>query len=248
MSKKLLVQKFGGTSLAGLDGFEASAAVIGRYTDEYQVIVVLSAVKGVTDLLLLAIDTAVEGDSGAEPLEVAIARERSIVEELAGQGVQTPLGKAFLEEQHATLTRRVEGIRLLGQCPDETRARILASGEGFSSRLMVDVLNHKGYSAQWSDTDVLPLANEDWLDSLVDTEAAAPLLKARRGFTVGTATETSSCSDAMEPIIRLPLSLLPSARAFAKSGKTWTVSLLPTHASLQTPAASTRSVTTKPWS
>ena len=59
-----------------------------------------------------------------------------------------------------TSAARVEGIRLLGQCPDETRARILASGEGFSSRLMVDVLNHQGFRAQWSDTDVLPLANE----------------------------------------------------------------------------------------
>jgi aspartokinase/homoserine dehydrogenase 1 len=179
MGRRLLVQKFGGTSLADLAGFEASAAVIGRYTDEYQVIVVLSAVKGVTDLLLSAIDAAVEGDSGAEHLEEAITRERSIVQDLAEQGVQTPLGNAFLEEQHSTLTRRVEGIRLLGQCPDETRARILASGEGFSSRLMVDLLNFKGLCAQWSDTDVLPLANEDWLDSLVDTEAAAPLLKAR---------------------------------------------------------------------
>ena len=179
MGKKLLVQKFGGTSLADLSGFEASATVIGRYTDEFQVIVVLSAVKGVTDLLLSAIDTAVEGGNGAQHLEEAIARERAIVQDLAEQGVQTPLGNSFLEEQHATLTRRIEGIRLLGQCPDEARARILASGEGFSSRLMVDLLSHKGFRAQWSDTDVLPLANESWLDSLVDTEAAAPLLKAR---------------------------------------------------------------------
>jgi aspartokinase/homoserine dehydrogenase 1 len=179
MNKKLLVQKFGGTSLADLAGFEASAAVISRYTDEYQVIVVLSAVKGVTDLLLAAIDTAVEGGNGAEHLEQAITRERSVVQDLAEKGVETPLGSAFLEEQHATLARRVEGIRLLGQCPDETRARILATGEGFSSRLMVDLLNQLGFRAQWSDTDVLPLANEDWLDSLVDTEAAAPLLKDR---------------------------------------------------------------------
>ena len=48
--KKLLVQKYGGTSLADLTGFEASASDIGRYTDDYKVIVVLSAVKGVTDL------------------------------------------------------------------------------------------------------------------------------------------------------------------------------------------------------
>jgi aspartokinase/homoserine dehydrogenase 1 len=178
-ARKLLVQKFGGTSLADLAGFEASAAVIGRYTDDYQVIVVLSAVKGVTDLLLAAINTAVKGESGAIHLEEAIARERAIVEDLANRGVETPLGSAFLDEQYSILTRRVEGIRLLGQCPDETRARILASGEGFSSRLMVDVLTHQGFRAQWSDTDVLPLANEAWLDSLVDTEAAAPLLKER---------------------------------------------------------------------
>ena len=179
MDKALLVQKFGGTSLADLAGFEASAAVIGLYLDRYRVLVVLSAVKGVTDLLLTAIDTAVDGGDGAAHLDEAIQRERSIIQDLSERGIETPLGSAFLEEQKEILSRRVEGVRLLGQCPDETRARILASGEGFSSRLMVDLLTHQGFRAQWSDTDVLPLANDSWLDSLVDTEAAAPLLKAR---------------------------------------------------------------------
>ena len=177
--KKLLVQKFGGTSLADLAGFEASATVIGRYTDEHQVIVVLSAVRGVTDLLLAAMDSAVEGGDGAEQLEKAISAERTILEALAEQGVATPLASEFLEEQNSTLKQRVEGIRLLGQCPDETRAGFWPVGEGFSSRLMVDVLHHQGFRAQWSDTDVLPLANASWLDSLIDIESAAPLLKDR---------------------------------------------------------------------
>ena len=60
LKKPVLVQKFGGTSLADLNGFEASAAVIGQYAAERRVVVVLSAVKGVTDLLLAAIDTAVD--------------------------------------------------------------------------------------------------------------------------------------------------------------------------------------------
>ena len=178
-NKKLLVQKFGGTSLADLQGFNASADVIESHATGRRVIVVLSAVKGVTDLLLAAIDTAVEGESGAEYLEKAIKSERIIISDLSEQGISTPLASEFLEEQQSTLTRREEGIRLLGQCPDETRAKILASGEGFSSRLMVDLLRHRGLSAQWSDTDVLPLANENWLDSLVDIEAAVPLLKER---------------------------------------------------------------------
>jgi aspartokinase/homoserine dehydrogenase 1 len=177
--QQLLVQKFGGTSLADLDGFNASAGVVESHIGEGQVIVVLSAVKGVTDLLLAAIDSAVAGESGREPLDEAIAREQRIVDDLARQDVPTPLASAFLEEQAATLAKRVEGIRLLEQCPDETRAKILASGEGFSSRLMVDLLRHRGSNAAWSDTDVLPLADEDWMDSLVDIEAAAPLLKAK---------------------------------------------------------------------
>jgi len=178
-NRDILVQKFGGTSLADLRGFEASAAVIARYAGDRQVVVVLSAVKGVTDLLLAAIDTAVAGDDGAVHLKEAFARQRAIVDDLASQGVATPEASAYFKDQEEILFRRVEGIRLLGQCPDEARARILASGEGFSSRLMVDVLNQRGLRAQWSDTDVLPLANEDWLDSLIDIEAAAPKLRER---------------------------------------------------------------------
>jgi len=178
-NKEILVQKFGGTSLADLQGFEASAAVVAQYAAEQQVVVVLSAVKGVTDLLLAAIDTAVEGGDGAVHLREAFAHQRAIVEDLASQGVPTPEASAYFKDQEEILFRRIEGIRLLGQCPDEARARILASGEGFSSRLMVDVLNHQGIRTQWSDTDVLPPANEDWLDSLIDIDAAAPRLRER---------------------------------------------------------------------
>jgi len=180
-NSELLVQKFGGTSLADLEGFNASADVIESYAVARRVIVVLSAVKGVTDLLLAAIDTAVEGGNGAQYVEQAIDSERMIIDELSKQDISTPLAGKFLEEQQSTLTRREKGIRLLGQCPDETRAKILASGEGFSSRLMVDLLQHRGLNAQWSDTDVLPLANDSWLDSLVDVEAAVPLLAERLG-------------------------------------------------------------------
>ena len=177
--KPYLVQKYGGTSLADLRGFDASASIIGEYTDTYRVVVVLSAVRGVTDLLLAAIDTAVAGEDGTPHLDEAIRRERAIVDDLAAEGAATPWASEFLAEQGEVLSRMVEGIRLLGQCPDETRARILATGEGFASRLMVDVLRGRGFDAQWSDTDVLPLADDSWLDSLVDIDAAAPRVRER---------------------------------------------------------------------
>ena len=175
----LLVQKFGGTSLADYAGFKASAEVIRQYGGDGQVIVVLSAVKGVTDLLLAAIDQAVGGENGQVHLDEALARERAIIAAMAAAGIGSRLGSAFIEEQAAEVGRRIEGVRMLGQCPDRVRAWILATGEGFSSRLMVDLLQYEGVSCAWSDADALPLANDDWLDSLVDIEAAAPRLAER---------------------------------------------------------------------
>jgi aspartokinase/homoserine dehydrogenase 1 len=183
LNASLLVQKFGGTSLADYTGFKASAEVIcqgsGNGGGAGQVAVVVSAVKGVTDLLIAAIDRAVSGEDGRAAIELALASERSILEDMAADGVATPLASGFLAEQATQLTQRIEGVRLLGQCPDRVRAALLATGEGFSSRLMVDLLKHRGIAAEWSDADVLPLANEDWLDSLVDIEAARPLLRER---------------------------------------------------------------------
>jgi aspartokinase len=157
----LVVQKFGGTSLADYAGFRASADVIEHYGGDGQVIVVLSAVKGVTDLLLAAIDQAVGGESGSQHMQEALQRERSIIAAMTVDGIATPLGSAFLQEQSELLTQRIEGVRMLGQCPDRS-ARILATGEGFCSRLMVDYLQHRR-GCCLSDADALPLANDNWL-------------------------------------------------------------------------------------
>ncbi len=185
-ARPIVVQKIGGTSLADLNGFMASADVICSHIASYRVVVVVSAVKGVTDLLEAAILAATghdESRAGSEKqcLEEAIGRERAIVEALNSGGAELPLSTDYLGTQQQRLAEQLEGMRMLGQCPDETRAALLATGESFSSRLMVDLLCSRDIDAAWSDTDVLPLANDDYLDSLIDLEAAAPLLRDRLG-------------------------------------------------------------------
>jgi aspartokinase/homoserine dehydrogenase 1 len=175
--KPILVQKFGGSTLADGAGFNACADVVQAHVDGHRIVVVLSAVKGVTDGLIAAIETAVAGGDPAPRLAQAMENQRVILESI-GEG-KSPLAGDFLEEQQRQLAERLEGVRLLGQCPDETRAKILASGEGFSSRLMADLLAQRGVAVQWSEADVLPLANRDWLDSLVDIEAAGEALADR---------------------------------------------------------------------
>src|SRR5262249_29321876 len=67
MSRKrpLLVMKFGGTSVGDAARFRQCAEIVQQAAVSNQVIVVVSAVAGVTDLIFRTIDCARHGDSAA---------------------------------------------------------------------------------------------------------------------------------------------------------------------------------------
>ncbi len=175
----MLVQKFGGSSLADVAGFQASGALIREYASKEPVVVVLSAVYGVTNLLIEAIDLAVAGED-AESAVAEIGRcEQAIIDGLVAEGLDAAELQRVLDARQERLRKRLAGISLLENCPDESRAEILASGENLSSRLMAEVLRLQQIDARWSDSDVLPPANDSWLDSLIDIDAARDALQAR---------------------------------------------------------------------
>jgi aspartokinase/homoserine dehydrogenase 1 len=105
-------------------------------------------------------------------------KEQGILEKIQSRGWDCPLASGFLQQQLQQLQSRLAGVALLEQCPPEVQAELLSTGEGFSSRLMTDVLRAQGHAAAWSDNVVLPPANDSYTDSLVDVDAAAPLLQA----------------------------------------------------------------------
>ena len=173
----MLVQKFGGSSLADVDGFDAAAGIISRAAANEKVVVVLSAMYGVTDLLENSIKTAIAGGDYKAILDKIREKEQGILQNMEKSGWDSPLASAFLQAQMSRLESRLEGVALLEQCPPMVQAELLSTGEGFTSRVMADLLQAQGHSTLWSDTDVLPLANDSYTDSLVDVEAAAPRLR-----------------------------------------------------------------------
>ncbi len=173
----MLVQKFGGSSLADLDSFIAAAEIISRAAQKEKVVVVLSAMFGVTNLLESAINTAMQGGDFRVDLDSINEIEQQVLTAAGEVGLDCPQARTYSEHQNKRLESRLEGIALLEQCPVDVWAELLSTGEGFSSRLMSDLLQAQGHEARWSDTDVLPPANDSYDDSLVDIEAAAPLLQ-----------------------------------------------------------------------
>ena len=63
--KRLIVMKFGGTSVGSAERFRQCAEIVREAAENDSIIVVVSAVAGVTDLILKTIEAARQGDTAA---------------------------------------------------------------------------------------------------------------------------------------------------------------------------------------
>jgi diaminopimelate decarboxylase/aspartate kinase len=140
-----IVLKFGGTSVSCLDTWRNIVTVVrARHASGARVLVVHSAVSGVTDRLEKLLAAALGG--AHEPVLNSIEeRHRALADEL-DIGVS-----AELEDYFALLRQMASGIALMSEVSDRTRARVLASGELMATELGARFLNAQGIEASWWD-------------------------------------------------------------------------------------------------
>ncbi|MBT1444531.1 bifunctional aspartate kinase/homoserine dehydrogenase I [Shewanella sp. JM162201] len=174
------VMKFGGTSLANWGRFEMAAAIIAKAAEETQVAAVLSAPATVTNGLLEMVDVAVAGGDFNAVLE----RVRGVFVRLYTEACDTHAAIsrdalfAALDAQVDAWQTRLQGIHLLGECPDSVRAEIVVAGERLSSELMVALMNARGLGSDKLDPRALFLAQGTPLESVVDIAVSKPRFKA----------------------------------------------------------------------
>jgi diaminopimelate decarboxylase/aspartate kinase len=139
------VLKFGGTSVSNLTNWRNIAAVVrSRLAEGHRVLVVHSAISGITDRLEMLLATALAGTHTATLADIE-RRHGALASEL-GVGVSAELTHYFSE-----LRDMAAGIALMGEISDRTRARVLASGELMATELGARFLLAEGLSAQWWD-------------------------------------------------------------------------------------------------
>jgi diaminopimelate decarboxylase/aspartate kinase len=140
-----IVLKFGGTSVSSLETWRNIAAVVrARRSSAARVLVVHSALSGITDRLEKLLAAALGGAHEAVLASIE-ERHRALAEEL-GIGVS-----AQLEDYFAVLRQMSSGIALMSEVSDRTRARVLASGELMATELGARFLNSEGIEASWWD-------------------------------------------------------------------------------------------------
>ncbi|GDX79836.1 aspartate kinase [Deltaproteobacteria bacterium] len=148
-----VVLKFGGTSVSSLVRWQTIASLIRRRQEEgFRVVVVCSAVSGVSNLLERLLPEAVAG-TAAGTLHAIRSRHESLAAELG-----VPLGTATAELEE--VERIASGVALLGEFGPRLQARVMATGELMSTRLGAAWLQSEGVSAEWRDAREL-LSSEE---------------------------------------------------------------------------------------
>lgn len=150
-----VVLKFGGTSVAAAEHWDTIAAEArARHDAGRRVLLVCSALSGVTNRLERALAEACGGDGGEELLAIreahrALARAGGVAEDgPAGAGAVAP---AAVEALWDELERWLSGVRLTGEASPRLAAKVLALGELASTRLGAALLAARGVPARWVD-------------------------------------------------------------------------------------------------
>src|SRR6476659_1700035 len=172
MKNKLQVMKFGGTSVGDAECIRRAADIVARAVRETSVMVVVSAMRGVTNRLVAAAQQAAEGKPNvADDLSTALREQHfSAAESLVGDEAYRAELVADLERIINEVTKLCQGISLLHELTPRAHATVSSIGERLSARLMTATLRQLDLnSAVVEATDVI-ITDEQYLQ-------AEPLMK-----------------------------------------------------------------------
>ncbi|MET0299022.1 MAG: bifunctional aspartate kinase/homoserine dehydrogenase I, partial [Flavitalea sp.] len=151
------VLKFGGTSVANAENISKVSAIVQKLVQKDSststaAIVVLSALGGVTDVLIAAGKTAAAGDEAyKDKLAIVEQRHLEAVKALLPVDKQSSV-LSFVKTMCNELEDICNGVFLLGELSPRTSDRIVSYGELMSSRIVAAKLTALGISNEWKDS------------------------------------------------------------------------------------------------
>jgi bifunctional aspartokinase / homoserine dehydrogenase 1 len=148
--KPLRVLKFGGTSVGDAPCMERVVEIVRASAVESEVVVVVSAMSGVTNKLVAAASRSEAGDekAAAAIFEELRSQHISTANVLIHAAVERDRFEPKMEELFAAGTRLCEGTALLGELTPRTRDAISSLGERLSVLLVAAALAERGLASQ----------------------------------------------------------------------------------------------------
>ncbi|MDO9275395.1 MAG: bifunctional aspartate kinase/homoserine dehydrogenase I [Lutibacter sp.] len=161
------VLKFGGSSVATSENIHKAIEIVKDSAYNTKVIVVVSALGGITDVLLEAGNLACIGDENYKnQFKLIEERHLKVIRELIPVGNQSGvLGhvKKMLNKLEATL----EGVFLINELSAKTSDKIVSFGELLSSFIIVETMKNNGLDAELKNAQELIVTDENFSNAVV---------------------------------------------------------------------------------
>lgn len=133
----MIVMKFGGTSVGSPERIEQVFQIVSPFLSRKPVVVV-SAVGGVTDLLLEAGKNALEGSVDIGPIK---QKHQSVIE---GLGLESDI----IDDMHRELESLLKGVMMIREISPRTSDYLVSFGERVSCQLVAAHFRNKGVKSQ----------------------------------------------------------------------------------------------------
>jgi bifunctional aspartokinase / homoserine dehydrogenase 1 len=163
VKRPLIVMKFGGTSLGNAERMQSVAQILQEHAQEADLLVVVSAMGGVTDMLVRAATQAslgVEKQWKGSRQELA-HRHREVADQLLSAGEQAGI-LPRLAEQMKHFEDLCSGFTLVREVTPRGMDTLSSLGEVMSSILMAAILRSQGLNAEAVDATELIVTNDNF--------------------------------------------------------------------------------------
>lgn len=168
------VLKFGGTSVANAKRFLQMASIVEKQKKKEQVAVVLSAPAKITNYLVSTITETINGipvDETLNAIETIFHNLLTGLKEVQPNFTFDQL-KTHVDNELNVIRELLQGVYLLGICPDRINANIISSGERLSIAMMQALMTARGHDVYIIDPVKSLLATGGYLESVVDIETS----------------------------------------------------------------------------
>jgi aspartokinase/homoserine dehydrogenase 1 len=162
MNRPIQVMKFGGTSVGDANRIRSAAKIAAEASKQRSIVVVVSAMSGVTNTLIAAAGKAMAGDeAAAEALTVALqTKHHETIGELIANIDKRRELLAEIDKLIERAANYCRGCALLGELSPRALDVIAGTGERLSARITAAALRELGYRGVAFDATDLIVTDE----------------------------------------------------------------------------------------
>jgi aspartokinase/homoserine dehydrogenase 1 len=162
------VLKFGGSSVGSADAINQMLSIVISRIEKEKTIVVVSAMSGVTDELIILAQTAAQGNESYKTIIQNIQQKHlDAVHALVPNKEQSgtiSLVKQLINE----LESHSENLFMLKEFSLRLQDKIISYGELLSSKIISAIFESKGIKQKWIDSSELIKTNSNYFNAVVD--------------------------------------------------------------------------------